>query len=103
MQVSSATSDGANVNVGVSSGALIQLAHERLWFVTAHCVNHRLELAMKDTISQIINYQECDRFCTTIFNLFKKSGELKTLAEKAAETFNISWMVQGPSVTIIEH
>ena len=87
----SATSDGTNVNLGVYNGALTQLAHERPWLVTVHCVNHRLELAMKDTISQIIDYQECDRFYTTIFYLFKNSEKLKTLAKKAAEALNITW------------
>ena len=53
-KLASATSDGANVNIGVYNGALTQLAHERPWSVTVHCVNHRLELVMKDTISQII-------------------------------------------------
>ena len=46
---------------------------------------------MKDTISQIIGYQECDRFCTTIFYLFKNSGNLKTLAKRAANALNITW------------
>ena len=88
----SATSDRANVNLGVYNGALTQLAHGKPWLVTVQCVvNHRLELAMKDTISQIIDYQECDRFYTTIFYLFKNSGKLETLAKKEAETLNITW------------
>ena len=86
----SATSDGANVNLGVCNGTLTQLAHEWPWLVTVHFVNHRLELAMKDTISQIIDYQECDRFYTTIFYLFKNSRKLKALAEIAAEALNIT-------------
>ena len=45
---------------------------------------------MKDTISQIIDYQECDQFYT-IFYLFKNSGKLKTLAKKEAEALNITW------------
>ena len=72
-----ATSLGANVNLGVYNGALIQLAHERLWLVTVHYVNHWLEVAMKDAISQIIDYQECDRFYTTVFYLFKIQENLK--------------------------
>ena len=87
----SATSDGANVNPGVYNDALTQLAHERPWLVTVHCVNHCLELAMKDTISQKIDYQECDRFYITIFYLFKNSGKLKTPAKKAAEELNMTW------------
>ena len=46
---------------------------------------------MKDTISQIIDYQESDQFWKTIFYLFKNSGKLKTLAKKAAEARNITW------------
>ena len=32
--MTSATSDGANVNLGVYNGTLTQLAHERRWLVT---------------------------------------------------------------------
>ena len=85
----SATSDWPNVNLGVYNGILTQFAHEQPWLVTVHCVNHQLELAMKDTISQIIDYQEYDRFYTTIFYLFKNLGKLKTLAKKAADARNI--------------
>ena len=46
---------------------------------------------MKDTISQIIDYQESDQFWKTIFYLFKNSGKLKILAKKAAEALNITW------------
>ena len=80
--VVNATSDKANVNLEVCNGALTQLVHERPRLVTVHCVNHWLDLAMKDTISQINIYQECDRFYTTIFSLFKNSEKLKTLAKK---------------------
>ena len=87
----SATSDGPNINLRVYDGALTKLIHERPWLATVHCVNHRLELAMKNTISQITDYQECDRFYTIIFYLFKNSGKPKTVAKKAAETVNITW------------
>ena len=46
---------------------------------------------MKDTFSQIIDYQERDRFYTKIFYLFKNSGKLKTLPKKAAEALNMTW------------
>ena len=48
--VVSPTADGANVNLGVDSGVLTLMKHEREWLVNIHCIIHSLELALKDVI-----------------------------------------------------
>ena len=48
-KVISVTSDGASVNTGIYRGVLTQLKRERPWLTTIHCVNHRIELARKDS------------------------------------------------------
>ena len=73
----SATADGASVNFGVHNGVLTQLKIERPWLVNIHCVNHRLELAIKDGMLQIEQFQSCDRLYTILFYLFKNSGKIK--------------------------
>ena len=88
--------DNTNLNLGVYDSALTQLAHERPWLVTVHYKNYQLELVMKDTNSQIIDYQECDWFYTTIFYLFKNSGKLKALAKKSSwSTYNMVWFTKA--------
>ena len=63
----SATADGANVNLGIYRGAITQMKHERPWLVSIHCVNHRLELAIKNAVSGIQKFQECDHFTQHYF------------------------------------
>ena len=72
------TSDGANLNPGIYSGALTMMEENRLWLITIHCANHRLELALKDAVKEIQKFAECDKFYTNIFYLFKNSRKLKT-------------------------
>ena len=86
----SATADGAHVNLGVYSGALTMMKNERPWLLLFHCVNHRLELAIKNAVSDIKYFQECDSFYMTLFFLYKNSGKLKSEAQKASEILNIT-------------
>ena len=46
-----ATADGASVNTGKYRGVLTQLKNERPWLITIHCVNHRIELAVKEAMN----------------------------------------------------
>ena len=74
----SPTSSGANVNLVVYNGTLKILKVELPWLVFNHCVNHRLELAIKDAVKGIAQFAECDKFYTNIYYLFKNSSKLKT-------------------------
>ena len=86
----SATADGASVNMGIYNGVVTQFQNERPWLVPIHCVNHRVGLAIKDTVKEIASFEKCDRFYTTIYFLFKNSGKLKSEAEKASDALNIT-------------
>ena len=46
-----ATADGASVNTGKHRGVLTQLKNERPWLITIHCVNNRIELAVKEAMN----------------------------------------------------
>ena len=50
-KVVSETSDGANVNFGQYSGVLLQLKEDRPWMLKIHCINHRVELSVKNAFS----------------------------------------------------
>ena len=87
----SATADGANVNMGIYTGALTQLAENRPWLIKIHCVSHRLELAINDAVSDISKFQECDSFYISLYYLFKNSGKLKTEVRQACDALNITY------------
>ena len=44
--------DGAAVNLGVRRGLVALLREDLPWLVAIHCLNHRLELAVKDAFTK---------------------------------------------------
>nr|XP_047137620.1 zinc finger protein 862-like [Hydra vulgaris] len=87
----SATADGANVNMSIYNGALTQLKATRPWLVNIHCVNHRLELAIKDAMNQFKEFSSCDNLYTTLFYLLKNSSKLKESCKHAAASLSIQY------------
>lgn len=81
----SATADGANVNLDIYGGSLTMMTEQRPWLVTIHSVNHCLEVAIKDSYSDINTFQDCDQFCLTLFFSFKTSVKLKTSIKNTTE------------------
>ncbi|XP_065662451.1 zinc finger protein 862-like [Hydra vulgaris] len=73
----SATADGTCVNFGIYNGVLTQLNKDKMWLIKIHCVNHRIELAIKDAVKDISQYKECERFYISIFNLFHNFWKTK--------------------------
>ena len=74
----SCTSDGAAVNTGIYNGLLTQMKNDsRPWFIPMHCVSHRLELAIKDSLLQYKEFSEVKDFMQTLYYLFQQSGKIK--------------------------
>ena len=73
----SAKSDGASVNTGKYNGLLVQLEQSRPWLVKIHCVSHRLELGLKDSLLKEKSFTDIKYLMVTIYYLFKKSGKLQ--------------------------
>ena len=89
-KVLACTSDGASVNTGKYEGLLTRLARDgRDWLVQIHCVNHRIELAVKDAMNG--EFDAVESLYMGIFNLFKNSGAIKSDVKKAAEALDISF------------
>ena len=83
------TSDGASVNTGRINGLMTQLAEGRDWLIKIHCVNHRIELAVKSAF-QNTSFNVIDELYNTIYYLFKNSGKIKGEVKAAAEALNIN-------------
>lgn len=72
----SMTADGASVNMGAYNGLLVRMANEdRPWLVPMHCVSHRVELALKDSLGK--EFDEVKQFMTLIYYSFKSSGKFR--------------------------
>ena len=84
----SLTADGASVNTGRRTGLMTRMAANREWLVKIHCINHRVELAVKDAISNTV-FCEVDQFYLNNFSLLRDSGKIKSEVKIAAEALGI--------------
>ena len=68
----SCTADGASVNTGHKEGLFKKLSRDgdRPWLVPVHCINHRVELAVKDAFGDS-SFKDIDRLYENIFSLCK--------------------------------
>ena len=70
-KVVSMTTDGASVNRGTKSGLLTRMKNDdRPWLIPVYCVNHKIELAVKDTF-EAAGFTNVDNLYQTIFYLLK--------------------------------
>ena len=76
--------DGAAVNLGVRQGLAALLRQEMPWLVAVHCLNHRLELAVKNAFANTY-MDEVSSMLTNLYYVYENSPkrlrELKTLAD----------------------
>ena len=74
-----------SVNFGEISGALTTIAELVEWDVpTINCLNHRLEIAMKDAYQGEQDFVKLKEIHDTLFRLFKHSGKTWTLYQTVA-------------------
>ena len=60
-----------------------------LWLVKIHCVNYRIELAVKAAFEDS-PFSAVDRFYIANFALMKNSGAIKSAVKHASSSFDIS-------------
>ena len=73
----SLTTDGASVNPERILGLMTRFASERDWLVQIHCINHRVELAIKDALKDT-KFKDTDEFYQSNFNLLTNTGKIKS-------------------------
>lgn len=86
----SCTADGASVNTGKYRGVLTQLKSNRPWLLTIHCANHRIELAVKSSLS-IPEFEAVEEFYKTNYQLLKNSGKIKSQVAECAGNLGIHY------------
>ena len=73
--------DGARVNVGVHRGVATQLIIQAPWLQVIHCLNRRVELALKDAFTTI-HLKNIEEILLKLYYLYQKSpNRLKELQE----------------------
>ena len=85
----SATEDGVSVNFGIYQEVLIQLKSNRPWLLTVHCVNHRVELAVKDAM-KVRQFQDVEEVYKTNAKVLRKSSDLTSTLSDTAVAMNIA-------------
>ena len=73
----SVCADGASINFRKYNGVTTQMKHARFWLLLIHCVNHRLELAIKDGFKEDSAFSEVDRIMLELYLLTRNSGKVK--------------------------
>ena len=76
--------DGASINLGKYRGVATQIKETRLWLLIIHCVNHRLELAIKDGFKVDSAFSEICDMLLNMYLLTRNSGKVKSMLIKVA-------------------
>ena len=86
-------SDGASVNSGKKEGVITLLQNENEWITFGWCVAHRLELALKDSLSGTA-FADIDELLLRMHYLYKRSPkklrQLKELVSIYDDTFDFA-------------
>ena len=86
----SATADGAAVNTGIYNGLLTRMREDgRPWLMSIHCVSHRLELAIKDSLLKNTDFSQVKDTMVTIFYLMKQAGKFQRQFNCTAEALGV--------------
>ena len=67
---------------------MTRLSVQRPWMIKIHCVNHRVELAIKEAIAET-EFSKVDDFYYSTTFLLKNSGKIKSEIKSAAHALNI--------------
>ena len=80
------TSDSASVNFGTKTCLMTRLSVQRPWIMKIHCVNLRVELAIKEALPET-EFSKMDDYSTTL--LAKSSGKIKSEIKSPSYVLNI--------------
>ena len=74
--------------MGKYNGLLTRMTgDDRPWLVPIHCVNHRVELAIKDSLGK--EFDDVQSFMTLIYYSFKRSGKFKRHFQETANMLGV--------------
>jgi hypothetical protein len=77
-------SDGASVNFGRKSGLLTLLRQQSPWIIGFHCMNHRLELAIRDACKESL-FDDVFLVLRNIHSIFERSPKRMRVLKQFAD------------------
>ena len=100
------TSDGASVMLGCKSGVGTLLKKDYPPIILWHCLNHRLELAVYDSINAVSGVNSMQAFFSEVYSIYSMSPklqrELKSISrevdvelKKVGKIFTIRWIASS--------
>ena len=79
--------DGASINMGRMNGLGKLIRDEAPWVEIVHCFNHRMELAIKDTVTTTTFYHNIYEMLTKLYYLYQKSPKPIQQLRELNDTF----------------
>jgi hypothetical protein len=89
-KVVSMTADGASVNTGKYNGLFVGMTSDnRPWLVGIHCVLHRVELTIKDSMLKQKLFKTVKDIMILLHTLMKQSGNFQRHFQDTARRLNV--------------
>ncbi|XP_073693982.1 E3 SUMO-protein ligase KIAA1586-like [Garra rufa] len=96
----SVASDGASVLTGQKNGVITKLKQDFPRVKSIHCLAHRLELAVHDSLKTVSGCSQFEVFIMKLYSLFHQSHKNARLLHEAADELNIQMLKIGRVFTI---
>ncbi|XP_062376891.1 E3 SUMO-protein ligase KIAA1586-like [Sardina pilchardus] len=96
----SIATDGASVLTGKRSGVITRLKQDFPKIQSIHCLCHRLELAVHDSLKLVAGCNHFEIFVSKLYTLYNQSAKNVRLLEEAAEELNVQLLKIGQIFTI---
>ena len=82
-------SDGASVMLGEISGVAVKLKHDFPDIVVWLCLNHRLQLALDDSVKQINCINHFKTFKDKLYCIFRQSNKNQTMLFEVSDELGL--------------
>lgn len=96
----SIATDGASVLTGCKSGVIARFKTEFPKLKSIHCMAHRLELAVHDSLKSLAACNHFEIFISKLYSLFNQSHKLARLLQEVADELNVQILKIGEIFTI---
>lgn len=96
----SIATDGAAVMTGKDSGLIVRLKKDFPSLKSVHCLAHKLELAVHDSLKCVTGCNHFEHFISKLYTMYHQSTKNARLLSEAASAVHISLLKIGKIFTI---
>lgn len=80
--------DGVALYFGIKGGVITTFKKDMLWLINIHCLAHRCELAVKDSVSRSYFSKTIDDLLIQLYHFFKRSPKKENELRRIADVTN---------------